>query len=249
MIRKIFGVILLILNLIPFAFLAFLIYSDLKAFDGKIAEHGLAIAITGDIILYAIAGCLIWLLTFFGLKLLRSKKQEQFPVTNMPDMFNFEYTITKKDYFNFSLYHQLHSLPSLLVILIMLIIINLISFIGYTDISTLIAKMFIFTFIYLIFISLMLLLSSYVNISKNKNRFLFEEQKLLMNQNGISEQSENFKGEYSWQHLLKIVRTDKYYYLYLNQHQAIVIAKRNFKTPEEEVIFVGFLKKSRPDLF
>jgi hypothetical protein len=80
-------------------------------------------------------------------------------------------------------------------------------------------------------------------LNKPENKKFLEHVKLEFDTNGISTETSNSKSYYKWDCIVNVVSNDRYFYLYINEINAIIIPKNVFANDLDKQMFVELLNE------
>ncbi|MDF2988016.1 MAG: hypothetical protein K0R50_3526 [Eubacterium sp.] len=166
-----------------------------------------------------------------------------------------EFDLNKQDYIDFNIFHAMNSdtvkkslvIQRYLAPIIFLIVPFLIA--GLADLP-LIYWMCVFIVIGAVWIifypkyfKAMILKRVAKILDEGKNEDLWGKHRVIVNEEGLLEQSKNGENKINWNGVERIVSLNQHFFIYISSVSACIIPKRAFKTNEDTVMFYEFITK------
>lgn len=165
-----------------------------------------------------------------------------------------KYNLTKQDYIDFNIYHVKNSntiKKSLLIQRYAIPLIFIISIFLFT-ILTDIPFLYLFTIFFIVSVLWIAFYPKYFvsdamkRISKmldeSSNKDLLGKHNTIINEEGLTEKSENGENKINWNGVLRIVSTENHFFIYISSISAFIVPKRSFNSQSDQKTFYNFVK-------
>lgn len=243
--KKILGIMLIIVSIAPFATGILGIYNCFVNFSEESAENGIFVTLIGDgitiLLFFSIGFLFVWL----GLKLIKKKIKIDYESNEKISQIEIIYKVKFIDVYKATLYIQTHSTTLNvwmgIVIAFIFIIIYRNLYEANDTLKDIIIEGLLLVFVIVALITVFMLIFSLFLYNPKKNKNIFTRVKTIANSKGISEETSSANNNYDWLGILKIRMVKNYIYAYISQNSAIVIPKHAFKTTDDFLIFYSYI--------